>query len=178
MGRQSSEESEARFGTYVEGLTSVIGHAGRATPLKDYCSGLLAAEGRRSVEPLAAATAPAKVSVQHQKLLHFVANGKWSDERVLAKVQEMERSFTGWTAEEIRAIAAPMLIIVGDSDAVTLDHAVDFFRLRGGGVLADYVGLPASQLAILPATGHVGMVVERTAWIGMMTLPFLAAPMP
>ena len=89
MGRQSSEESEARFGTYVEGLTSVIGHAGRATPLKDYCSGLLAAEGRRSVEPLAAATAPAKVSVQHQKLLHFVANGKWSDERVLAKVQEM-----------------------------------------------------------------------------------------
>ena len=89
MGRQASEESEARFGEYVEGLTSVIGHADRAAPLKDYCSGLLAAEGRRSVEPLAAATAPAKVSVQHQKLLHFVGNAPWSDERVLAKVQEM-----------------------------------------------------------------------------------------
>jgi SRSO17 transposase len=89
MSRQASEESEARFGKYVEGLTSVIGHADRAAPLKDYCSGLLAAEGRRSVEPLAAATAPAKVSVQHQKLLHFVANGPWSDERVLGKVQEM-----------------------------------------------------------------------------------------
>ena len=97
---------------------------------------------------------------------------------LVAKVQEMERTFTGWTPEEIRSIAAPMLIIVGDSDAVTLDHAVEFFRLRGGGVFADYVGLPASQLAILPATGHVGMVVERTAWIGMMTLPFLAAPLP
>jgi SRSO17 transposase len=85
---QASEESEARFAEYVEGLTSVIGHADRAEPLKDYCSGLLAAEGRRSVEPLAAATAPAKVSAQHQKLLHFVNNAPWSDAPVLAKVQE------------------------------------------------------------------------------------------
>src|SRR5262245_6604860 len=88
MGRQASEESEARFAEYMEGLTSVIGHADRAAPLKAYCTGLLAAEGRRSVEPLAAVTAPARVSVQHQKLLHFVANGPWSDERVLAKVLE------------------------------------------------------------------------------------------
>jgi SRSO17 transposase len=50
---------------------------------------LLAAEGRRSVEPMAAVTAPAGVSAQHQKLLHFVANAAWSDELVLAKVQEM-----------------------------------------------------------------------------------------
>lgn len=89
MGRQASEESEARLGKYVEGLTSVIGHADRAGPLKAYCTGLLAAEGRRSVEPLAAVTAPASVCVQHQKLLHFVANAPWSDERVLAKVREM-----------------------------------------------------------------------------------------
>jgi SRSO17 transposase len=90
MGRhQAAEESEARFAEYVEGLTSVIGHANRAGPLKDYCSGLLAAEGRRSVEPLAAATAPAKVSAQHQKLLHFVNNAPWPDEPVLTKVQEM-----------------------------------------------------------------------------------------
>jgi SRSO17 transposase len=51
--------------------------------------GLLAAEGRKSVEPLAAVTAPAGLSVQHQKLLHFVANAPWPDERVLAKVREM-----------------------------------------------------------------------------------------
>ena len=36
-------------------------------------------EGRKSVEPMAAVTAPAHVSVQHQKLLHFVGEGKWSD---------------------------------------------------------------------------------------------------
>jgi DDE superfamily endonuclease len=61
-----------RFVAYVEELTSVIGHADRALPLRDYCAGLLTAEGRKSVEPMAAVTAPAQVSVQHQKLLHFV----------------------------------------------------------------------------------------------------------
>ena len=87
--RQVSQDSEARFAEYVEGLTSVIGHADRAAPLRDYCTGLLAAEGRKSVEPMAAVTAPAGVSAQHQKLLHFVANAPWSDEPVLAKVREM-----------------------------------------------------------------------------------------
>ena len=61
----------------------------RTKPLRDYCTGLLAAQGRKSVEPLAAVTAPGEVSAQHQKLLHYVANAPWSDERVLAKVREM-----------------------------------------------------------------------------------------
>ena len=78
-----------RFVAYVEELTSVIGHADRALPLRDYCAGLLTAEGRKSVEPMAAVTVPARVSVQHQKLLHFVGEGKWSDDRVLAKVREL-----------------------------------------------------------------------------------------
>ena len=78
-----------RFAAYVGELTKVIGHADRAGPLRDYCSGLLATEGRRSVEPMAAVTAPAQVSAQHQKLLHFIANSEWSDEQVLAKVRDM-----------------------------------------------------------------------------------------
>jgi SRSO17 transposase len=55
--------------------------------LRDYCAGLLTAEGRKSVEPIATATA--QVSVQHQKLLHFVGEGDWSDQSVLAKVREL-----------------------------------------------------------------------------------------
>src|ERR1700758_4506721 len=47
------------FGSYVGELASVIGHVGRVAPLHDYCAGLLAGEGRRSVEPMAAAAAPA-----------------------------------------------------------------------------------------------------------------------
>src|ERR1700738_1436998 len=89
MDRRVADQSESRFAAYVQALTSVIGHPGRARPLKHYCVGLLAAEGRKSVEPIAAVTAPAAVSVQHQKLLHFVANSAWSDTPVLAKVREM-----------------------------------------------------------------------------------------
>src|SRR5262245_39700378 len=89
MDHQASEESQSRFAAYVDGLIEVIGHADRAVPLRDYCVGLLAAEGRRSVEPMAAVTAPGGLSAQHQKLLHFVANAPWSDERVLGKVREM-----------------------------------------------------------------------------------------
>jgi SRSO17 transposase len=89
MGFVTRADEADRFAVFVEGLTSVIGHADRAVPLRDYCAGLLVTEGRKSVEPMAAATAPCGTSVQHQKLLHFVGEGKWSDERVLAKVRAM-----------------------------------------------------------------------------------------
>ena len=81
--------AEERFRAYVDGLVSVIGHADRAKPLPDYCAGLLLPGERKSVEPLAARTAPARTAAQHQSLLHFVGQGGWSDEKVLAKVQEM-----------------------------------------------------------------------------------------
>src|SRR6202163_753351 len=89
MGMVIRSQVPGRFAAYIGELTKVIGHADRAVPLRDYCTGLLATEGRRSVEPMAAVTAPDKTSAQHQKLLHFVANAPWWDERVLAKVREM-----------------------------------------------------------------------------------------
>ena len=89
MDLEAIEDSASRFAAYVEELTHVIGHADRAIPLRDYCAGLLVSEGRKSVEPMAAVTAPAEVSAQHQKLLHFVASAPWSDEPVLTKVREM-----------------------------------------------------------------------------------------
>src|SRR5258707_1524669 len=89
MGHRRSGTIESRFAEYVEGLVSVIGHADRAQPLRDYCAGLMMPCERKSVEPLAAVTAPARVAAQHQSLLHFVGEGHWSDEAVLAKVREM-----------------------------------------------------------------------------------------
>jgi SRSO17 transposase len=83
-----AKDSESRFAGYIEGLVGVIGHADRAAPLHDYCVGLLLPCERKSVEPLAAVTAPARVAAQHQSLLHFVGNAPWSDEKVLAKVRE------------------------------------------------------------------------------------------
>jgi SRSO17 transposase len=50
----------------------VIGHADRAGPLHDYRTGLVAASGRKSVESMAAITAPERTPAQHRSLLHFV----------------------------------------------------------------------------------------------------------
>src|SRR6266571_6903815 len=89
MGLPKSNDGEARFSAYVEGLTSVIGHADRAKPLRDYCLGLMMPCERKSMEPMAAITAPERTAAQHQSLLHFIGEGGWSDEKVLAKVREM-----------------------------------------------------------------------------------------
>lgn len=89
MGLPRSNDGEARFSAYVEGLTSVIGHADRAKPLRDYCLGLMMPCERKSVEPMAAITAPERAAAQHQSLLHFIGEGGWSDEKVLAKVREL-----------------------------------------------------------------------------------------
>jgi SRSO17 transposase len=89
MSRLGREGSEARFALFVEALVGVIGHADRATPLRDYCTGLLMPADRKSVEPMAAVTAPSRIAAQHQSLLHFVGQSAWSDEAVLAKVREL-----------------------------------------------------------------------------------------
>ena len=89
MDLQSASSSETRFAAYVEGLVSVIGHADRAGPLRDYCLGLIMPCERKSVEPMAAVTAPDRTAAQHQSLLHFVGQSSWSNEKVLAKVGQM-----------------------------------------------------------------------------------------
>src|SRR5271168_4428993 len=89
MNRKNEGTSEARFSAYVEGLASVLGHVDRMGPLRDYCTGLILPGERKSVEPMAARTAPARTAAQHQSLLHSVGVASWSDEKVLAKVREM-----------------------------------------------------------------------------------------
>ena len=89
MDWQRSDDSAERFSTYLAGLASVIGHAARVGPLRDYCTGLLLPCERKSVEPIAAVTAPNDTGAKHQSLLHFLANGEWSDEKVLGKVREL-----------------------------------------------------------------------------------------
>ena len=89
MSRLGDTSSEARFASFLTALAGVVGHADRAVPLRDYCTGLLMPAERKSVEPMAAVTAPSRVAAQHQSLLHFVGQSAWSDEAVLAKVREL-----------------------------------------------------------------------------------------
>src|SRR6476620_5073477 len=89
MNLDQSGASETRFAEYVSGLGSVLGHADRSRPLRDYCTGLMLPGERKSVEPMAARTAPARTAAQPQSLLHFANVAPWSDEKVLAKVREL-----------------------------------------------------------------------------------------
>ncbi len=84
-----TQESEAAFSAYVDHLVEVIGHADRVAPLRDYCLGLLMPLKRKSVEPMAAVTAPPRVAAKHQSLLHFVGQAPWSDEALLAQVRDL-----------------------------------------------------------------------------------------
>jgi pimeloyl-ACP methyl ester carboxylesterase len=94
---------------------------------------------------------------------------------LVAKLKELDLTFVGWPSEDIQAIEAPALVIIGDSDVVRPEHAVEMFRLVGGGVAGDLAGLPSSRLAILPGTTHVGLV-ERPDLLVSMIGEFLDAP--
>ena len=92
--------------------------------------------------------------------------------RLFAKQQQLDSEIQDWPVEAIRAIKAPTLLIIGDSDVVRPEHTVELFRLLGGGVAGDLVGLPRSQLAVLPGTTHMTLV-DRASWLVSMMTQFL-----
>jgi len=101
---------------------------------------------------------------------------------LVAKMKQLDTTPYAWPAEDVRAIAAPTLIVLGDSDGVRLQHAVEMFELRGGGVMGDLAGMPSSQLAVLPGTSHFvppgSGVLDRVDWLLAMIPPFLDAAAP
>jgi pimeloyl-ACP methyl ester carboxylesterase len=100
--------------------------------------------------------------------------------KLVEKITQLDTTEFAVPEEDVRAIAAPTLIVLGDSDGIRLEHAVGFFRLRGGGVMGDLSGLPESQLAVLPGTSHFippGFgVMDRADWLVAMIRPFLDPP--
>ena len=96
---------------------------------------------------------------------------------LFAKKTQMDQNIEDLPADVVEAIEAPTLLVIGDSDIVRPEHAVEMFRLLGGGVMGDLAGLPKSQLAILPGTTHATLV-ERGEWLASMIGEFLDAPMP
>ena len=147
-----------RFATYVEGLAGVIGHKDRVRPLRDYCLGLMMPCERKSVEPMAAVTAPSRTAAQHQSLLHFVGEGNWSDERVLAKVREMvlpaiERQgpIEAWIIDDTGFSQAGAAL--GRGGAAILRATRQAGQLSGGGIAVDRQSSrqPAGELSSVSA---------------------------
>jgi pimeloyl-ACP methyl ester carboxylesterase len=102
--------------------------------------------------------------------------------KLVDKLKQLDTTPFSWSPDDIRGIVAPTLIIVGDSDAIRLEHAVELFGLLGGGVMGDLTGLPKSQLAVLPATTHFmppGFgLLDRADWLLAMIPPFLETTSP
>jgi pimeloyl-ACP methyl ester carboxylesterase len=91
------------------------------------------------------------------------------------KCSQLDREFQGWPPQALASIHAPTLVIIGDSDIVRPEHAVQTFRLLGGGVEGDSAGLADAQLAVLPGTTHLTLV-ERGEWLVSMITTFLDEP--
>lgn len=97
--------------------------------------------------------------------------------KLVEKLKKLDMTPFEW---DIRAVTAPTLLIVGDSDAIRLEHTVEMFRILGGGVMGDLAGLPKSRLAVLPGTTHFippgsGML-DRADLLAPMIGEFLDAP--
>jgi pimeloyl-ACP methyl ester carboxylesterase len=96
---------------------------------------------------------------------------------LVAKLIALEKEPMAWEAD-VRAITTPVLIITGDADVATLEHAVAMFRLLGGGGMGDMgQPLPASRLAVLPATSHTAVITQADLLLGVIE-PFLKGETP
>lgn len=85
---------------------------------------------------------------------------------LVAKINAMVLAEKGVSPEEIKSIQAPILVMLGDTDFVRPEHAVEMYRL-----------LPHGQLAVLPMSTHFAPI-DRPQWVASMMRAFLTAPMP
>jgi len=105
--------------------------------------------------------------------------------KLIDNIKALDAAPFGWPDEAIRAIPGKTMVIIGDADGVTLDHAIQLFKLRGGGDVAAatqgfLTAAPKARLAILPATSHIGIMTEAPAIAAMVTafLDDKVPPMP
>jgi pimeloyl-ACP methyl ester carboxylesterase len=79
----------------------------------------------------------------------------------LERLQPVVHDWSGWTDDEVRSVAAPTLLVIGDRDFVRLDHAAEMLGL-----------FPDCRLAVLPATRHTE-VMQRPEQLRAIVEPFL-----
>ena len=98
---------------------------------------------------------------------------------LVGKLKALDATPFEWPEEEVRGVTAPALVVVGDSDVVTVEHAAQMYRLLGGGGFGDFSAPGPSQLAVLPGTSHFmppgSGVLDRSALLLAIIPPFLGA---
>jgi SRSO17 transposase len=81
---QLDADAEKRLKRYFEEVGALLGNASRRASFATYALGLLSEGERKSVEPISSRACgnPQSADAEHQRLLHFVANGNWADREV------------------------------------------------------------------------------------------------
>jgi pimeloyl-ACP methyl ester carboxylesterase len=92
----------------------------------------------------------------------------------LEKMKALNINDQNISDEEMRSISAKTMVIVGDADGVTPEHALAMFRLRGGGdEEAAATGVlqeaPAARLVVLPAMSHIGISGQSELLVPMVS---------
>lgn len=111
---------------------------------------------------------PTPIKQEYDKLAPDAKHWK----EFINKMKKFVTTTYDFGADKIKAIRSPTLIIAGDGDGVTTEHAVEMYRLRGGGYMIDFGPVPAAQLAIFPGSSHISVMME-TNWLVSMINPFL-----
>jgi pimeloyl-ACP methyl ester carboxylesterase len=83
-----------------------------------------------------------------------------------AKSMRLWREEPDFTVDDVARVSVPTLVLVGDDEAVRIDHTV-----------ALYEALPEGQLAVVPGTSHV-LTLEKPAIVNQLILEFLAETGP
>ena len=94
---------------------------------------------------------------------------------LLDKTGELLRRDYDWSAE-VAKIAAPVMLVYADADAVRPAHIVEFYALLGGGLRdANWDGSarPVARLAVLPGRTHYD--IFASADLPAAVMPFLDA---
>jgi pimeloyl-ACP methyl ester carboxylesterase len=76
----------------------------------------------------------------------------------LAKVTGAAHAPLPWTADDLRALDAPTLLVVGDTDFVRVEHAAEMQRL-----------IPRARLAVLPDTTHARLMGRASVLVPLLT---------
>jgi pimeloyl-ACP methyl ester carboxylesterase len=86
---------------------------------------------------------------------------------VSAKLARMNWEEPTLTASDLSAVTSRTLVMLGDDDEVTLEHAI-----------ATYRGIPDAELAVVPGTSH-GLLHEKPALCNTIIVDFLTMePVP
>jgi len=83
---------------------------------------------------------------------------------VRKKLSDLGENYPNLTVEQLKQIKVPVLVVVGDRDAINLDQTISLFR-----------SLPHSQLFIVPGASHL-VPVEQPELLNSEVIKFLSTP--